>query len=82
MQNQMSSSNPKKWIWIGLGIIIVGLLVWWFGSGSITQSPEINQLVSPAEDSTATIEQQLNDATDFGAIEDELKTTEADLNSL
>lgn len=87
MQNQMSTANPKKWAWIGIGIIVVAVLVWWFGSGSMTQAPETknpetDQAASPGEDSTAAIEQQLNAATDFGAIEEELKTTDTDVNSL
>lgn len=88
MQNQAVPADSKKWIWIGAGIVVVGLLVWWLGSGLVTQSPgtqtlpEGDPMVSQAEDSTATIEQQLNAATDFGAVEEELKTTDADVNSL
>lgn len=83
MQNQTTDHSAKKWMWIAVGIVIIGLLIWWFSAPALeqmyqTQSPAD----SAAEDSTANIEQQLNAETDFGAVEEELKSIEADINSL
>ena len=57
------------WLWWGLGRAIV---------------PATSEISSPAlmaEDTTAVIEAELN-ATDFGDLEKELQSTEADLQSL
>ena len=84
----MGPQNSKKWIWIAVGIIAIGIIVWLLSMSDTSNviAPNTADQTSSrqslgADDTTASIEQQLN-ATDLGSFEAELQTTNADVNSL
>jgi len=74
----------KTWLWAVLAIVVLAVVWWlWWGSRQAT-APGISETAGPVlseEDTVAAIEQELG-VTDFGNLEAELQSTEADLQSL
>ena len=85
MDNEMNQSNNRSWNWLAVAaiavLIAVGAWMWWARQAA---APGASETAGPAlgiDDTSVAIEQELN-ATDFGNLESELQSTEADLQSL
>ena len=65
-----------------MAVVAAAAWFWWgLGQATVPATSEISSPALMAEDTTAVIEAELN-ATDFGDLEKELQSTEADLQSL
>ncbi|MBI3046113.1 MAG: hypothetical protein HYY86_01005 [Candidatus Harrisonbacteria bacterium] len=75
--------KSKTWLWVVVAAVIAAAA--WLGwSYWPASAPSVSEIAGPAlsaDDTTTAIEAELN-ATDFGDLEAELQSTEADLNSL
>lgn len=74
-------SKSKTWLWALAAALVLAVAVWLWWGWRQAVAPEIAGPVLGPTDITAAIDQELN-ATDFGDLETELQSTEADLNSL
>ena len=78
----METQN-KTWVWVVVVVaVVVAAWLWWgYWPASAPSTSETAGPALSADDTTAAVEQELN-ATDFGDLETELQSTEADLQSL
>jgi len=78
----MEQNSSKTWLWVVAVVVAVAAGVWlWQSRQAAAPTLEISGPALNAEDTTVAIEAELN-ATDFGDLEAELQSTEADLQSL
>ena len=76
--------NSKTWLWVVAVVIVLAAFGVWFWQSNQAVAPATSETAGPAlsaDDTTTSIDKELN-ATDFGDLEVELQSTEADLNSL
>jgi len=79
----MESQN-KTWLWALVAVLILAAAGWMSWSSRQAVAPSVSETAGSAltvEDTTSAIEAELN-ATDFGDVDKELQSTEADLQSL
>ncbi|GEM_PF-6457926 len=90
MQNQ--SPSMLKWVWVAIGVVVVGVAIWLIGSNnyqttdSTTQTPgtptSANSVeTASADDTTSVIEKELQ-GTNAGSADADIQSTDTDLNSL
>lgn len=80
----MEIQNSKTWLWVAAVVVVAAVLGGWFWWSNSAVAPTVSDTAGPAlsgEDTTASIDQELN-ATDFGDLEKEIQSTEADLQAL
>ncbi len=76
--------NSKTWLWVVAAVVALAVLGGWLWQSNQAVAPATSETAGPAlsvGDTAAVVDQELN-ATDLGNFEKELKTTEADLNTL
>ncbi len=72
--------NSKNWVWAVVAAVVVAAVAWFWFSYSPATAPESGSSVN-ADDSTATIDKELN-ATTVSDPNQEMQATDADVNSL